>query len=64
MMTLGREFHKKKDEPLDKYLIGKVDIKEKIIDLSCGNKHALALTINGRVYSWGENNVGQVKKYI
>ncbi|BEI96596.1 hypothetical protein CcaverHIS631_0201850 [Cutaneotrichosporon cavernicola] len=31
-----------------------------IISIACGNCHALALDNNGRVYSWGNNQYGQV----
>lgn len=35
---------------------------EKMIDISCGAAHALALSNFGHVYSWGNNNFGQVGK--
>jgi len=41
--------------------IGKVEIKEKVADVRCGDKHVLAITICGKIYSWGENSNGQVK---
>ena len=31
----------------------------KIVDIECGNYHAMVLDENGRVYSWGENYAGQ-----
>lgn len=55
--TLGRDISKKTE--IEK-TIGRVEIKEKIIDVRCGNRHVLALTICGRVYSWGEPNAPQV----
>lgn len=33
---------------------------EKIIEVSCGNKHAIARTNVGRVYTWGLNSEGQL----
>jgi alpha-tubulin suppressor-like RCC1 family protein len=33
---------------------------EKIISISCGAKHSLALTENGKVFSWGLNDCGQL----
>jgi alpha-tubulin suppressor-like RCC1 family protein len=35
-------------------------VPEKIVDLSCGFGHCLALTDRGEVYAWGRNNKGQV----
>jgi RCC1 and BTB domain-containing protein len=35
-------------------------MKEKILSLSCGRCHSLALTENGQVLSWGNNNHGQL----
>lgn len=32
----------------------------RIIDIACGNHHSLALTDDGEVYAWGQNNCGQV----
>jgi alpha-tubulin suppressor-like RCC1 family protein len=34
----------------------------KIVDVVCGRDHCLAKGKNYRVYSWGNNNYGQVKK--
>jgi hypothetical protein len=33
---------------------------EKVIMISCGSHHSMALTESGRVYSWGLNNCGQL----
>lgn len=33
---------------------------EKIIKISTGNKHNLALSANKKVYSWGDNSFGQL----
>jgi alpha-tubulin suppressor-like RCC1 family protein len=33
---------------------------EKIIKISTGNKHNLALSVNKKVYSWGDNSFGQL----
>ena len=35
-------------------------LPSKIIDISAGDYHSLALTENGRVYSWGRNSYGQL----
>lgn len=37
------------------------DPKVKILNISCGNKHCIAKTINMHIYSWGNNQLGQVK---
>ena len=34
--------------------------KERIIQIACGEAHALALTSKGQVYSWGSNGEGQL----
>ena len=36
------------------------DIKERIIQIACGENHALALTAKGQVYSWGSNDAKQL----
>jgi alpha-tubulin suppressor-like RCC1 family protein len=33
---------------------------EKVIQISCGFHHSIALTENGHVFSWGRNNFGQL----
>ncbi|KMQ94954.1 rcc1 and btb domain-containing protein 1 [Lasius niger] len=33
---------------------------KRIVDIACGSGHSLALTSDGMVYAWGENNLGQV----
>ena len=33
---------------------------EGVIDVSCGEKHSLALTSGGDVYSWGDGSLGQL----
>ena len=33
---------------------------EGVIDISCGDKHTLALTSGGDVYSWGDGSLGQL----
>jgi hypothetical protein len=33
---------------------------EKVIQISCGLRHSLALTESGRVFSWGSNDFGQL----
>lgn len=39
----------------NEYLSGK-----QIIDISCGYRHSIALTSNGKVFGWGDNSRGQV----
>jgi hypothetical protein len=33
---------------------------EKVIQISCGHQHSMALTESGRVFSWGDNRKGQL----
>ena len=33
----------------------------KIVQISAGSQHCLALTESGSVYSWGQNHSGQVR---
>ena len=33
---------------------------EKITEISCGNKHAVCKTANGKVYTWGQGSRGQL----
>jgi len=56
--TLGRRI--RQNSEIDQ-TIGKVEINEKVIDVRCGERHVLALTICGKIYSWGNNEFGQVK---
>ncbi|KAI4497020.1 hypothetical protein M0802_007766 [Mischocyttarus mexicanus] len=36
-------------------------LSEKVVtDLACGSHHSLALTDEGEVYAWGQNNCGQI----
>ncbi|EFN61765.1 RCC1 and BTB domain-containing protein 1 [Camponotus floridanus] len=35
-----------------------------IVDVACGSHHSLALTEEGEVYAWGQNNCGQVGSNI
>jgi hypothetical protein len=35
-------------------------ISQKVIQISCGLNHSMALTENGFVYSWGQNDCGQL----
>lgn len=32
----------------------------KIVQISAGSQHCIALTMSGTVYSWGQNHSGQV----
>jgi len=34
--------------------------EKKVVQVRCGNHHSLALTSDGEVYGWGQNNAGQV----
>ena len=36
------------------------DFEDKLIDISFGLKHALALLDNGKVYSWGDGSYGEL----
>ncbi|CAG2119755.1 unnamed protein product, partial [Medioppia subpectinata] len=33
---------------------------KRVVDISCGSYHTLALTDEGEVYAWGQNNCGQI----
>nr|CAD7577020.1 unnamed protein product [Timema californicum] len=33
---------------------------KEVVDVACGSHHTLALTRDGEVYAWGQNNCGQV----
>ncbi|XP_063224238.1 RCC1 and BTB domain-containing protein 1-like isoform X3 [Bacillus rossius redtenbacheri] len=33
---------------------------KEVVDVSCGSHHSLALTRDGEVFAWGQNNCGQV----
>lgn len=35
-------------------------LSKKVVKVSCGSHHSLALTSDGEVYAWGYNNCGQV----
>ncbi|XP_012274821.1 RCC1 and BTB domain-containing protein 1 [Orussus abietinus] len=41
-------------------LIGQNLAEKVVIDIACGSHHSLALTNEGEVYAWGQNNCGQV----
>ncbi|CAG2107003.1 unnamed protein product, partial [Medioppia subpectinata] len=34
--------------------------KKRVVDITCGNRHTLALTSDGLVYGWGRNTFGQI----
>ncbi|KAM9331112.1 putative E3 ubiquitin-protein ligase HERC3 [Gastrophryne carolinensis] len=34
--------------------------QQKILQVSCGNRHCLALSDDGQLYTWGQNNHGQL----
>jgi alpha-tubulin suppressor-like RCC1 family protein len=54
---LGLEDYKERNTPTLNELL--VKNGERIIDVSCGFKHTIALGINGKAYSWGSNSNGQ-----
>nr|CAD7426419.1 unnamed protein product [Timema monikensis] len=35
-------------------------VSKEVVDVACGSHHTLALTRDGEVYAWGQNNCGQV----
>ncbi len=47
--ALGRNTSKEGSE----FSVGKVDLSEKIVQVSCGDSHTAALTGDGRAYIWG-----------
>ena len=54
---LGLQDYKERNSPTINELL--IKDGERIIDISCGFKHALALGISGKVFSWGSNSNGQ-----
>jgi hypothetical protein len=48
----------------NEYQIAPIEVNgfnnESVVMISCGNWHSMALTKNGRVYSWGDNRYGQL----
>ena len=32
----------------------------RFVDISCGSRHSMAITTNGKIYSWGQASFGQV----
>ena len=38
----------------------KIIFPQKIIEISCGDYHSMALSLDGKIYSWGYNNRGQL----
>lgn len=55
--TLGRKIKTKEEArvPGEVIVYGK-----KLLSIACGSKHVLALDVDGKVYSWGKNDVGQL----
>ncbi|XP_033644614.1 regulator of chromosome condensation-like [Asterias rubens] len=47
--ALGRDTSEEGSE----FSVGKVDLSEKIVQVSCGDSHTAALTEDGRAYIWG-----------
>lgn len=35
-------------------------LKQHVVEIACGERHILALDKNERVFSWGENESGQL----
>ncbi|WED43955.1 RCC1 domain-containing protein [Legionella cardiaca] len=54
----GKDFRDRNISPPLKF-VKELDSK-KIVKLALGNNHILALTDNGQVYSWGNNDCGQL----
>ncbi|XP_053317578.1 probable E3 ubiquitin-protein ligase HERC6 [Spea bombifrons] len=48
----------KQTNPIPKRITGLSNIK--ILQISCGDYHSIVLTEDGRVFSWGQNNAGQL----
>ena len=60
--VLGINSNLKEENKLN-YKFNKIDFGEytnKIIDISCGTVHNLALTYDGKVFSWGSSQGGQL----
>lgn len=49
----------KEDAKHPKEIVG---FENKILSIAAGSRHALALDIDGKAYSWGKNDYGQVFK--
>ena len=56
LAQLGRGFESKYSKPVRNDFLSSFDI----MDITCGRNHSLALTSNGDVYGWGDNECGQV----
>lgn len=41
-------------------VIGTNLLEKKVIEVACGSHHSMALTADGEVYAWGQNNCGQI----
>jgi len=41
-------------------IVGGTLTGKKVVLISCGSHHTMALTSEGEVYAWGQNNSGQV----
>ena len=54
---LGLKDYKERNTPILNELL--VRNGERIVDVSCGFKHTIALGINGKAFSWGSNSNGQ-----
>lgn len=55
----SKKLHEKSIE--ESLIPTQINIPTKIINFACGKSHCLAKGANGRIYSWGFNNFGQVK---
>lgn len=44
----------------ENFLTTPIAFAEKIKSLACGSEHILALDVNGKIYSWGSSNKGQL----
>src|SRR5207237_1049530 len=49
-----------RDCPVISCIFGKIELKDRIVNIACGGFHSLALTQNSEIYAWGKNNYGQL----
>jgi alpha-tubulin suppressor-like RCC1 family protein len=41
-------------------IVDLIQFNERIIQVKCGYKHSICVSVNGKVYSWGNNSFGQL----
>lgn len=56
--SLGRKVNNKEDARNPGEVTG---FYNKLLQIAVGYKHVLALDTEGKIYSWGKNDCGQVK---